>query len=206
VRQPLDLSDSNYSLTCSVADTSIAQSMPVAGQRWNLSLEGRATGHTSMTLSLLYNGSTELASGAIPVIVRNAQSANDDYNFMIKKSGVWHAVARHHAFVDTLCGTVIPNKFVVGAGQLTDLYSFRQPQLADSCNGDSPSGSLYRLVFEFADAGVSRAIHHPVHWGEYMIFHIEGLAVGATSVRIHYIRRADYTVVFTTPPIPVEIT
>ncbi len=201
--------DSGYSLAWQLADSTITSVTLVTGERWKLRVNGLTIGKTTISVRLLWNGVQEFSSGAIPIYVRSVIPVGGDSaaSCMITKGGVWWTFLRHGEFTDGTADcartTAVPNQFELQAGVLTDLYSFFLPDAADSCNRVQPAESKPILVFDFADAGIARSLYHPVHWGEYRIFHLKGVAVGNTSVRMHYIK--NNAVVFSTPYIPIVV-
>lgn len=203
-RLTLEPNDVDFHLSWNVADESIVQIVPVSGEKWHVNMIGKLEGTTSVVFKLMFRNSEEFVSGAIPVIVRAPLGVDTSLtSFSITKGGVWKTVFRNGANLgfDTTCNRVLPAYLEVSDGELTDLFSFR---LLDECSRIEPRSSQYSLGFDFADPCLARALAHPVHWGEYFVFHLEGLAIGETSMRIHFIR-SDNHVEWTSPAIPVKI-
>lgn len=206
-RLSLDPAEPGYAIAWTVADQSVATISPSGADPWSFSVNGLTVGTTTVTFRLLFNATVELTTGPIRIIVRDSLSPPGEMaNFMITKGGVWHIVSRNSGLIaPNYCTFSVSGKLSVAQGELTDLFSFWLPDAADSCRRVKPSSSQRRLVFDFADPSVARVVNHPVHWGEHMEFHLEGLNPGTTTVRIHFVR-SDNSVEFTSLPVPVEVT
>ncbi len=206
LRFAIEPEDLRYSLGILETNTDIAAVRIAPGTRWQLEVEGKQAGHTAVTFQLLFNGVPELTAGPFTIIVREPIGAvEDSSNFAITISGIWKVVVRDGEILttDTLCGDrPSPGMLEDTREVLTlGLYSLR---LLNGCERQTPSTSRYSLAFDFADPCIARVVAHPVHWGEYFVWHIYGYQSGQTSLRIHLVR-SDNTIEFTSPPIPVVI-
>lgn len=204
-RLTLEPADSNYRLAWTISDESVVSVSLVPGENWLVNFEGKKEGTATVIIKLLYDVSVEYSSGAIPIIVRSSLATDTTgMSFSITRGGVWKMVVRNgvNLAFDTTCNRALPAQLEVGKGELTDLFSFR---ILDECSRIEPRSSQYSLGFDFGDPCLARVLAHPVHWGEYFVFHLVGIAVGETSMRIHFIR-SDNRVEWTSPAIPVKIT
>ncbi len=203
-RLTLNPEETDYHLAWTISDESIIDISFASGEDWKVDFTGKQIGATSVVFKLLYKDFEEYSSGEIPITVRSSIVADTiRMNFSITKGGVWKTVIRDgvNLAFDSTCNRVLPAYLEVGEGELTDLFSFR---ILDECSRIEPRSSQYSLGFDFADPCLARVLAHPVHWGEYFVFHLEGLAIGETSMRIHFIR-SDNSVEWTSPAIPVKI-
>jgi hypothetical protein len=193
-----------YALDWTVANTSIAEVDTVPGMPWNFRIHGKAPGHTTVVFRLLWNGTAELTTGAFDIVVEDPLAAPAlAANFLLKKSGVRYAFVNNGTLVSSCGGTNAIGFLPAKVDTIEDLYQFRLVNFS-ACSETTPSSSFYSLVFEFADPCMVGIVGHPEHYGEYFDFHLRGLAVGETTLRIKYLYQN--TVSFTSPPIPVHVT
>jgi hypothetical protein len=145
-----------------------------------------------------------MTTGAFDIIVENPLMPPATHaNFLLKKSGVRYAFVRNDTLV-TSCGSTSAIGFLPAKlDTIEDLYLFRLVNFAN-CSESTPSSSFYSLAFEFDDPCMVGVVAHPEHSGEYFEFHLRGLVLGETTLRIKYLYQN--TVAFTSPPIPVHVT
>lgn len=193
-----------YALSWTAANPALAAVDTVAGSPWHFRLQGLAPGHTTVTFRLVWNGSVELTSGAFDVVVENPVAAPPmKANFLVKKSGVRHVFVRNDTLVAS-CGSSTATGFLPAKlDTIEDLFQFRLVNFAN-CAETTPSSAFYSLVFEFDDPCIAGIVGHPEHSGEYFDFHLRGLAVGSTQLRIKYVYQN--AVQYTSPPLPVVVT
>ena len=193
-----------YALDWTVADPSKASVDTVPGRPWHFRVQGLVAGHTTVTFRLVWNGTVELTTGAFDVVVENpAAPAPLKANFLLKKSGVRHVFVRNDTLVSS-CGSSVATGFLPAKlDTIEDLFQFRVVNFTN-CSETTPSSAFYSLVFEFEDPCIAGLVGHPEHSGEYFDFHLRGLAVGQTNLRIKYVYQN--TVQFTSPPMPVHVT
>lgn len=193
-----------YALAWTLANPAIATVDTVAGQPWHFRIRGLAAGHTMLTLRLVWNGQTELTAGPFDIIVVDpAATPPLRANFLIKKSGVRNVFVRQDTLVAG-CGSTASLGFLpVKRDTIEDLFQFRLVNY-NNCRETIPSPSFYTLAFEFDDPCLAGIVAHPEHSGEFFEFHLRGLALGETNLRIHYI--FQNVLQFTSPPIPVRVT
>lgn len=195
-----------YSLAWSVGASSIARVVGVPGEPWNVRVEGLSIGTTSVAFSLLWNGVPEFTTGPIDVLVADTAAApSQPVNFVLRKSGVRHVFVENGSVVAS-CGATISTGFLPArADTVEDLFNFRLTTPTTNCSGSTPgSGSQYSLVYEFDDPGIAGVVAHPEHLGEYFDFHLRGLSLGETQLRI--ILLSGSSVVFRSPPMRVSVT
>ena len=193
-----------YALGWTVADPSIATVDTVPGKPWNFTIHGNAPGHTTLVLRLVFNGSVEMTTGAFDLVVADPAAAPAvPVSFLLKKSGVRYAFVKNDTIVGG-CGSSSAVGFMPAKlDTIEDLYQFRLVNYS-TCGETTPSASFYSLVFEFGDPCMVGVVQHPEHSGEIFDFHLRGLALGNTTLRIRYMYQN--TVQFTSPPIPVQVT
>jgi hypothetical protein len=194
-----------YALGWTVADPSIAVVDTVPGVPWNFTIQGLAPGHTTLVLRLLWNGTSEMVTDAFDIVVEDPAAPPPlAANFLIKKSGVRYAIVQDGVLVSS-CSATPPIGFMPAKlDTIEDLYQFRLVNFA-TCAETTPSSAFYSLVFEFDDPCLAGIVGHPEHSGEYFEFHLRGLALGETNLRIKYLSSQN-VVQFTSPPIPVHVT
>jgi hypothetical protein len=193
-----------YALGWTVANPAIAQVDTVPGRPWHFAIHGGVPGHTTVVFRLLWNGTTEMTTGAFDVVVEDhAAPSSMAANFLLKKSGVRYAFVRNDSLVPS-CGSTPSIGFLPAKlDTIEDLFLFRLVNFAN-CAETTPSSAFYSLAFEFADPCMAGIVAHPEHSGEYFEFHLRGLVAGETTLRIKYLYQN--TVAFTSPPIPVRVT
>lgn len=193
-----------YALDWTVADPTRATVDTVPGQPWHVRIHGLAAGHTTVTFRLVWNGTVEMTTGAFDIVVPDPVAAPPlKANFLIKKSGVRHLFVRNDTLV-TSCGSSVATGFLPAKlDTIEDLFQFRLVNFTN-CSETTPSSTFYSLVFEFDDPCIAGIVGHPEHSGEYFEFHLRGLAVGQTNLRIRYVYQN--VVQYTSPPLPVIVT
>jgi hypothetical protein len=198
VRLELD-PDARHSLAWSVSDPAVVQ-VTAAGDRFGVDMAGIATGSATVSFTLRYDGGPIFTSGGIPVVVAPPPAAPVP-DLIVRKNGIWTVIVQNGVVVASACTrTADPGSLAARVGELTDLYSVRT--VDGACVTNALSG-LATLRFEFADPCIARVVNHPVHWGENLIFHVEGLVVGTTTLRITpFVGGVPQ---WTTPPLPVVI-
>jgi hypothetical protein len=195
-----------YSLAWQVSDPSVASLQAEPGSPWDARLQGLGPGSTNVTFTLLRSGLPEFATGSIDVVVHDTTSApSQPVNFVVRKSGVRNVFVENGIVVPS-CGTTMSIGFLPAkADTVEDLFNFRLTTPPSSCSGVVPgSSSTYRLVYEFGAPGIAGIVGHPEHVGEYFDFHLRGLAVGETTLRI--VLMSGSSVAFRSPPLPVHVT
>lgn len=193
-----------YALGWTVADPTIATVDTVPGQPWNFTIHGLKSGHTTLVLRLLFNGTTELTTAPFDVVVDNPGAPPSvPASFLLKKSGVRYAFVKNDTIVAGCASSTAVGFLPAKLDTIEDLFQFRLVDFSN-CGETTPSSTFYSLVFEFADPFIAGIVGHPEHSGEYFDFHLRGLALGSTTLRIKYLYQN--TVAFTSPPIPVQVT
>lgn len=189
-----------FSMDWTVASPTIANVTRAAGQDFDVDVAGLSAGSTTVQFRLLRQGSPVYTTGGIPIQVATTPPAHQD--FVLRKNGIWTVMVQGGAVVDSACGRgANPGQLTAAVGELTDLYSIR---FIDAACATPAPGTSYSLLFDFDDPCIGRIINHPVHWGEKLIFHLQGLAAGVTSLRITALDNGQPA--FVSPPLPVVIT
>jgi hypothetical protein len=200
-RTEIEIMDPSYSLSWTVANPSVADLVPVSGDPWRFDLVGHAVGSTSVVFRLLQNGTPRLTSASIPVVVGGSPAGDTTPSFVLKKNGIWTVIVLDGAIMDGCSHVANPGRFEAGVGEVTDLYSVRV--LDAACAQNALSDAQYSIAFVFEDDCIARTVNHPEHWDEKLIFHIEGVAVGSTTVKLYFLK--NNAVDFVSPPIPVSV-
>lgn len=196
----------SYSLGWTVTNPAIATFSAVPGQPFQVRMQAHAAGATQVTFSLLWNGTPELTTGPLDVVVDDTTATpSQSVNFVLRKSGVRHIFVENGVIVPS-CGATASTGFLPArADTIEDLFSFRITTPPSSCSGTTPgSGSIYSLVYEFGVPDVAGIVAHPEHVGEYFDFHFRGLALGSTPVRLVLFN--GNSVAFRSPWMPVVVT
>lgn len=188
------------SLQLVVEDESIARVQVSPGLPGVFAVEGRHAGSTTVEVQIVSRGRVEYRSGAIPLLVFGVPE-NPRPAFFMRKNGIWCVLVDDGELVSDLCGRIAdPGRLETAVGETSEHYFFRR--LDDGCNQFNLTGPDYRFTYEFTEDCIARFIigdHEP----ELLTFHLEGLAVGDTGVRLHFFRHD--TLEFSSPVIPVHV-
>lgn len=204
-RVAADLPADVVSLGWEVADPTLARLEPVTGEPWRFDLVPLAAGHTTLILRLLAGATPLWSSGALDLVVADPAEVQDPApDLVLNRSGAWTVIIIDGEPVAAGCGrTTNPGWLEGRPGESTDLFRFRL--LDDECSQVTPPG-LYLLTFMVADAGVAHITNHPLHWGEHTVFHVDGEAVGETTLQLFLLRRDSWRLQLYTPPLPLIVT
>jgi hypothetical protein len=201
---PVDPSESGYDLAWQISNPAIAAVALDAGERWRFRITPQAVGHTTVAFTLRWNGAAEYTTGAFDVVVWDTTAAPaQPMNFVIRKSGVRHVFVQNGAIVPSCGATIATGYMPAPVDTIGDLYSWDGIDFANCSLQPDPSSSQYSLAFDFADPCLAGVVNHPEHTGEYFIFHLRGLALGDTQLRLHLLNQN--AVVWRSPPLPVRV-
>jgi hypothetical protein len=174
----------DHGLRFSIADTTIAQAVPIAGERWSFRLLGRREGSTTLRARLWHGDHADFTSLEIPVEVGAGPSASAVWiRNGCTVAATWNYNPDRGANVAT--GPLI----VAPGGRLTGLtVEWLGPW--DGGDGGTeaghrailePPGTGFRLGWSLADGAIARA--EPVSC-EAWRFDLVGLAAGSTTLEL----------------------
>jgi hypothetical protein len=175
-------------------------------------ITGAAVGATTIEFRVVAETTVVYTSNPIPLVVFAPRQGDPAPTFQLRLNGRTEVgvidgqlqPVDAQVCASTVWTTGFVQRLSSPNGPLTDLIGIRV--FDDACNRETLSDTAHHLAFLFSDRGIARTTHHPEHVGERLVFHVEGVTPGSTTMTLVLVQTSTSDVVFVSPPIPVTIT
>lgn len=202
-RPELNLGD-DYEMSWTVANPSIATIAGVGKDGMSFEVTGLGVGTTSVTFELTRDANPVLTAGPFPIEVVDPTGLTIQDHYL-NLGGAWTVIVMDGQVASSGCNRdENPGYIDLEVGELSALYKITL--LDEGCNKiqlDDNPGLDYEYRFRIGDSEVARIVQTPIHWGEDLVFHVEGLQAGSTDLTV-YLMEGD-VLQWKSPPYPVQV-